>query len=246
MNPATPHSKPFSLEDAIRAEEETIERQAAEYQAKRTAAQRAETNRQNARKSTGPRTEAGKAASSKNRLAHGLCSSSLIIYGECQEEFDDLQIQTHITFDPQTAEETLLVDQMTEALWRLNRARRVESKTFERMMDLHDSDLRRNGVTPTDQTTEGQISASLFDPNYQRAMATVQRYVAAAERTYRQSLKAVQEAIKRRPAPPLEQPVITKKDKAMAAGQSFSHESGFEPQIAMERPQSAPAFIDRC
>ena len=40
------------------------------------------TNRENAQKSIGPRTETGKAASSKNRLTHGLCSTALILDGE--------------------------------------------------------------------------------------------------------------------------------------------------------------------
>ena len=43
-----------------------------EHFTKETARNRA--NRRNAQKSTGPKTEKGKAASSQNRLAHGLCS----------------------------------------------------------------------------------------------------------------------------------------------------------------------------
>jgi len=225
-----------------------IMRQTFEELEQKAAAQRDlhERNRQNAQHSTGPRTEAGKAISSQNRLAHGLCSSSLIIRGETQEEFDELQIQTHITFDPQTDEETLLVDQLAEAIWRLNRARRVESKSFERMMDLTDSYRSNGGSIETDQSTGGLLGNALFDSNHQKVMATVQRYVNAAERTYRQSLKAVQEAIKRRPEPVIEQPAPTEKPKAMAAGQSFLPEVGFEPQLATNRPQAAPAFTDRC
>jgi hypothetical protein len=226
-----------------------IMRQTFEELEQKAAAQRdlSERNRQNAQHSTGPRTEAGKAISSQNRLAHGLCSSSLIIRGETQEEFDDLQIHTHITFDPQTDEETLLVDQLVEAIWRLNRARRVESRAFEHMMDLTDSFLSRGGSVETDQTTGSLLGNSLFDPNHQKVMATIQRYVTAAERTYRQSLKAVQEAIKRRPEPVIAVPEpVVEKPKAMAAGHSVLPEVGFESQFAPNRPQAAPAFTDRC
>ena len=39
-------------------------------------------NRENAKKSTGPRTEAGKAASSRNALKSGMHARSLVIFDE--------------------------------------------------------------------------------------------------------------------------------------------------------------------
>ncbi|MCA2966414.1 MAG: hypothetical protein INH40_21170 [Acidobacteriaceae bacterium] len=240
------------LENALRAldlEMEQLDKEEAEQKlAAAAAAKQREINRQNASKSTGPRTEAGKATSSRNRLAHGLCSSSLIIRGETQEEFDELQIQTHVAFDPKTEEETLLVDQLVEALWRLNRARSVESRTFENMMDCTDHHFSRGGAIETDQSTGGLLSNALSDADHQKTMTIVQRYVTAAERTYRQCLKAVQEAVKRRPAPALAVKIAVPnpKPKAAAAGQTFSCESGFESQFAPNRPESAPAYTDRC
>ena len=44
-------------------------------------------NRENAKKSTGPKTEAGKAKSSMNRLSHGFASSARFSKGEDPEEF---------------------------------------------------------------------------------------------------------------------------------------------------------------
>ena len=44
-------------------------------------------NRANAQKSTGPRTEEGKAISSQNALKHGVYSRSDILDGEFQEAF---------------------------------------------------------------------------------------------------------------------------------------------------------------
>ena len=56
--------------------------------AKRT---RAEINRHNAKKSTGPKTVEGKAASSKNAFKHGLYSKSACIPGENPEDLDALR-----------------------------------------------------------------------------------------------------------------------------------------------------------
>lgn len=237
MNPSPDQTANPILENELRAMErqwERIEQEEAAEKRAQAATRKLETNRQNARKSTGPRTEAGKAASSKNRLAHGLCSSSLIIRGESQEDFDELLTQTRSAFNPQTQEETLLVDQLVEALWRLNRARRVESQTFEMMMA---STSRR--MKNMEQPTETLLGSAFFDPFHQKALATVHRYVTAAERTYRQCLKAVQEAVRRR--------VVEKpKPQTAKAGQSFPREAGFESQFIPQRPENAPAYPDRC
>jgi len=45
-------------------------------------------NRQNAQKSTGPKTPQGKAAASQNSIKHGLLARKNVIMSENQEEFD--------------------------------------------------------------------------------------------------------------------------------------------------------------
>ena len=57
-------------------------------------------NQRNARLSTGPRTAEGKAASSQNRLAHGLCASSLLFRGESAEDFEALRQTTIKAYQP--------------------------------------------------------------------------------------------------------------------------------------------------
>ena len=51
---------------------------------------KAESNRNNALKSTGPKSPAGKAISAQNRLSHGVLSSHLILPNESRDEFDAL------------------------------------------------------------------------------------------------------------------------------------------------------------
>jgi len=47
-------------------------------------------NKKNAKLSTGPRTERGKARSSRNSLKHGLLSQDLVMLTENVEHFDEL------------------------------------------------------------------------------------------------------------------------------------------------------------
>ena len=243
MNPSQQSNNFGTIADIMRQTLEELEQKAA--------AQRGihERNRQNARKSTGPKSDAGKAISSQNRLAHGLCSSSLIIRGESQEDFDALHLQTQLAFDPQTDEENILLDQMVEALWRLNRARSVESKAFERMMGLTDDYRSNGGAIETDQSTGGLLATALFDPSHQRVMTTVQRYVTAAERNYRACRKAVEAAIARRPEPmPQEEmhesTVAIEKAKVAAAGQALYREE--DTELPAWPAPAVPSFNDRC
>ncbi len=244
---------PYTLEDALREARDDVDQEcnrweavAAARQEEHRIAQQWKTNRENARKSTGPRTAAGKAASCKNRLSHGLCSTSLLVFGETQEEFDALRLQTHQTFAPVTPEEHFLTDQLTEALWRLHRARRVENSAYDSAMDLTDFDLSDAGVHPVDQATAPQLAKCFFDEGHRKAFASLQRYIAAADRTYRQSLKALQDALKRRPEPVAELPAPVAKPKAAAVGQSFPSETGFESQFIQSQPVARPAIVDLC
>ncbi len=52
---------------------------------------RAEINRENAQKSTGPKTEEGKAKSSQNRFKHGVYSKQVVAPGEDPAELDELR-----------------------------------------------------------------------------------------------------------------------------------------------------------
>jgi hypothetical protein len=246
MNTTSHESDALTPEEALNMMLAHADKQIAKMQAQEAAARQRAVNRENARKSTGPRTEAGKAASSQNRLSHGLCSHRLLIYGETQADFDALQAEVHATFAPITAEETLLTNQLAEALWRLNRARRVEAKTFDYMIEMTDQTLSEGGTLETDQSTEAQLGASFIDATNHKSFSILQRYVNAAERSYRQALKALQDAVKRRKPEPAPVTVPVEQPKVRAAGQCVLPEIGFEPQFAPDRPENAPAYTDRC
>src|ERR1035441_692112 len=87
MPPASPKSSPqYGSERSgqIRARKQQNEK----YGSPPTATEdQVNANRQNAKKSTGPRTAEGKAASSRNGLKHGLCANKHILLDEDPEEF---------------------------------------------------------------------------------------------------------------------------------------------------------------
>ncbi|MFO0503646.1 MAG: hypothetical protein ACK527_15755, partial [Acidobacteriota bacterium] len=213
---------------------------------------RAAANRENARKSTGPRTPEGKAASCQNRLAHGLCSSSLILHGENPEEFDELRRQTHTTFAPVTAEETLLTDQLVEATWRLNRARRVEAKSLEQLLVVTQLELSRFSPRQEVPSGDASLATAFAKPEHQKRLSCLQRYLNANERSYRCALKTLQDAIKRRQPQPETQPVpavtakpaTTVKPKVAAAGQALYREE--DTELPASPAPAVPSFNDRC
>ena len=87
-------------------------------------------NRANAQKSTGPKTEEGKAKSCLNRLSHGLASSATIVPGEDPEEFKALLTDLMNEYEPATPTEQILVEKMTINQWLSLRAFRLQGEAF--------------------------------------------------------------------------------------------------------------------
>lgn len=87
-------------------------------------------NRDNSRKSTGPRTELGKIHSRGNAAKHliyaRVFAPSMKELGEDPAEFDKLHEQLRQAFKPQDGFEEMLVEDMIVTRWRLGRARRAE------------------------------------------------------------------------------------------------------------------------
>ena len=88
-------------------------------------------NRENAVKSTGPRTEAGKAASSANALSHGLTAASTVVLPEEDTDaFERLREGVIADLDPAGALQAALAQRIAVLLWRLDRATRLEAELF--------------------------------------------------------------------------------------------------------------------
>src|SRR4051812_46307443 len=87
-------------------------------------------NRENAQKSTGPRTRRGKDRVSRNALRHGLLAQAALIPGEDPEPFIALHAELKAHFDPVGTVEDVLVDLVVSYLWRVRRIAQVEAGLY--------------------------------------------------------------------------------------------------------------------
>jgi len=138
-------------------------------------------NRQNALKSTGPKTAEGKAAVSQNALKHGLFAHEAVIRGESQAEFE-LHRQAFLAeWCPVGATECMMAERIVSLSWRLRRAELMQNQAMDCMILRHvvaetDRDLNRGysrayGVSPGDPGVSkeylplGRVATKLWSDN---------------------------------------------------------------------------------
>lgn len=94
-----------------------------------TSEARIEANRRNALGSTGPRDTS---LTRFNALKHGLTTKKLVVTSfEKRKEYESLLESLRQDFQPQTATEEILLEQMAASLWRRQRILRVEKAEIE-------------------------------------------------------------------------------------------------------------------
>jgi hypothetical protein len=95
-----------------------------------TSLRKAETNRQNSLESTGPKTPARKAVSSKNALRHGIFSRLKVLPDVERPEDWEAHVEAVLEdLRPAGYVETTLVERVALILWRLGRVARYERET---------------------------------------------------------------------------------------------------------------------
>ena len=135
-------------------------------------------NRLNAQRSTGPRTEAGKAVSRFNALIYGVDAQSLVLPGEDPAALEALALEYHRSFNPSGPLEDYLVQNLVQADWSRRRYSRIEA-----------------------QFVRGRLAAapdSLPEILASPAAERIYRRLAAAERSYFRALKELRRAQKDR------------------------------------------------
>jgi hypothetical protein len=85
-----------------------------------------EANRQNAKRSTGPTTVAGRARSRRNALKHGLTAQEVTVDDEEADKFEAFRDDIVQDLAPVGALEEALTERVAMCLWRLRRVPRLE------------------------------------------------------------------------------------------------------------------------
>ena len=136
-------------------------------------------NRQNALRSTGPRTAEGKAVACQNARTHGLLSRQVLLPDENKARLIALGEHFLAELAPVGELETLLVERIIVCTWRLRRLHRVEAEVF----DGERVRLREAGLAADLGAAFGQASHTL---------STLARYEAARERAFYRALHELQ------------------------------------------------------
>jgi hypothetical protein len=89
-------------------------------------------NQANAEKSTGPKTEEGRATSCLNNFRHGLAGVQFsVLPGECEEEYATLLAGLKAEHQPRTYTECILVEKLAQHFWLSQRAQRLADAFIE-------------------------------------------------------------------------------------------------------------------
>ena len=88
-------------------------------------------NQANAQLSSGPKTESGKAISSKNNFRHGLTGPFVVLGWESQDQYRALRDELFAEHQPTTITEEALVDDMAQSHWLRKRAVVLQHMCFD-------------------------------------------------------------------------------------------------------------------
>ncbi len=133
-------------------------------------------NQRNALKSTGPRTEEGKAIVCQNAVKHGILCQEIPIDENEKVSFGEFSSRMVIQLNPLGDFEHFIVDRIISSAWRLRRVIHIETAFY------------RAGLTPTFNLLEDPSIKNAFSDGYKDQMAVLSRYEIAIEKSLYKAL----------------------------------------------------------
>ena len=112
-----------------------------------------EANRANAKRSTGPKTERGKARSKMNALKHGLTGKAIVVADEDPREFETFREGLEADLGACGLMEREWVGRIAGLLWRLRRVPRMEAALLRREIEDAEDQERKalcDDIFPSD------------------------------------------------------------------------------------------------
>jgi hypothetical protein len=167
-------------------------------------------NRENALRSTGPRSEAGKRRSSQNARRHGLTAETVIEPIEDIDDYKAFEASVTAEYDAETAIERELVLRLASLLWRLRRAGAIETGLMQIEQRYEKLDRGTKRQQPALDTSVVEI-ARCFLGLPAHAFALLGRYEASLWRQVRQTIFTLDTKLRR--APPRKWPIHTWRSK---------------------------------
>ena len=207
-----------------------------------TAAQ-LEANRNNAQKSSGPRTADGKNRARLNGLRHGLTGQTVVMPFEDQKTWERHLARITESLQPETDLERGLAGSIASDQWRLNRARAIEENIFalgqtKNPVQIEDADQRMNAALTQAQTFLADAKQiGLLTLYESRINRTLQRNMNELNRLQTERKAAHQQA--------LEEAMLLAQ-LALSKGQTYDPAIDFPPERGFGFSASQlNAFIDR-
>lgn len=108
-------------------------------------------NRENAKRSTGPQTQAGKQVVALNSVTHGATSQALILPGENSDDYRELVDRFKSDFNVSTLIEETLILRMAEAMWKKQRLAKYEQAVIQANADV------LNASHGNDETLQSEV-----------------------------------------------------------------------------------------
>src|SRR5437763_10628607 len=179
-----------------------------------TSEKQIEANRRNALKSTGPKTDEGKARASTNALRHGLTAEQALLPHEDEDGYEKLRDGLLESYAPQDAAETALVEELVNAYWRLLRLHRVETRYWENLGGSYN------------RADEGIAEALIHTPD--RQTRNFFRYYAQIEKSSYRALA------------PANQTNRDRRDRKLLKAMAATAQNGFVSQNTVETETAAP------
>jgi hypothetical protein len=203
--------------------------------------QQKEANRRNGGLSNGPKTEEGKAVSSKNSLRHGLLSSDVVLPDEDAEAFAQTSERLRENLNPLGELESLLADRIIRLDWRLRRLGKIEAAILwwqhsgalaERegsKITVFSKDIFPAGKSDGNEIARSKLqehraqqeselatygAGFIRDSSNEKALSTLSRYETSLERSMYKALHELQRLQAARQGKPVPVPVVVDIDLA--------------------------------
>jgi hypothetical protein len=151
-------------------------------------------NRENARKSTGPRTPRGKAISSRNSLVHGMTSGKFLPPDGDPNEFFQLLDQFRDRFQPFDEVEDALVERLVAAEFKMRSVRYLDAGIFRYQAKVNPMPDHFS----QDGCTNPLAWAFQFDCARQNSFSKLIRYEGFLQREFSRALRDLSELQKER------------------------------------------------